>query len=419
MRVAKGSLLLALLLGSACAGKPEPPKSTPPPAPAPAPQAEATAKPTPLPQAQPLRIAFETPPEFVAPPLGKLRRGINLGNGFDAPSIGAWGVVLSEQHFEQAARAGLDHVRLPVRFSAYAKAEPPFTLDEEFLKKVDWAIEQALSRKLGIIVDLHHYEALMDNPDAHRERTLAIWEQVAQRYASQPSDVLFELVNEPCKKLDVAKNNELSRALIATIRRSNPTRTLIVDSYFWAAADKLASLDLPADPNVAVSFHMYQPILFTHQGAEWMDPEFQSRGIVFPGPGPVPAVPVAAAERTPWVRDWLTAYDTQPASTNPSGVQAVAREFDFATRFAKQSGRAVYLGEFGAVDLADATSRENYIRLVRREAERRGFAWAVWDDGGRNQAMDVRTGTWKETVARALFTDQPGEPLPDLGGSGR
>src|SRR5688572_31063786 len=60
-------------------------------------------------------IAFATPPEFVAPALGTLRRGINLGNGLDAPSIGAWGVVLEERHFELAARAGFDHVRLPVR----------------------------------------------------------------------------------------------------------------------------------------------------------------------------------------------------------------------------------------------------------------------------------------------------------------
>src|SRR5688572_31609948 len=101
-------------------------------------------------------IAFATPPEFVAPALGTLRRGINLGNGLDAPSIGAWGVVLEQAHFELAARAGLDHVRLPVRFSAHAGATAPFTLEEEFLAKVDWAIEQALSRKLSIIVDLHH-----------------------------------------------------------------------------------------------------------------------------------------------------------------------------------------------------------------------------------------------------------------------
>lgn len=403
-------LLAAFLMPAGCAQKSEPPPAAPQAAPA-------AAETTPLapPAAQPLTIAFTDPPEFVAPPLGQLRRGINLGNGFDAPSIGAWGVVLEERHFELAARAGFDHVRLPVRFSAYAEKQAPYRLDEAFLAKVDWAIAEALERNLAIIVDLHHYEELMDDPDAHEPRAVAIWQQLAERYAKQPDSVLFELVNEPCKKLDPAKNNRLARALVAAIRPSNPKRTLIVDSYFWAAPNQLTNLDLPDDPNIAVSFHMYQPILFTHQAADWMDPEFRTRGIVFPGPPNVPAVPVPAAEQTPWVRDWLRAYNQNPAETNPSSPAAVALEFEFATRYAKKTGRAVYLGEFGAIDYADAVSRENYLRLVRLEAERRGFAWAVWDDGGRNQAMNVKTGAWKGTVARALFTDQPGAPMPDLG----
>lgn len=415
MRATLASLLVAFLLPAGCAPKPDRAKAAPPAVPSATDGPAAPAGAATAPSASPMSVAFATPPEFVAPALGTLRRGINLGNGLDAPSIGAWGVVLEERHFELAAKAGFDHVRLPVRFSAYAGAQAPFTLDEAFLAKVDWAIDQALAHDLSIIVDLHHYVELMDDPDAHHARAVAIWQQVAERYAKRPPSVLFELVNEPCKKLDPTKNNQLARDLITAIRRTNPTRTLIVDSYFWAAADQLSRLDLPADPNIAVSFHMYQPILFTHQGADWMDPEFRTRGIVFPGPPTIPAVPTPAAEKTQWVRDWITAYNRHPAETNPSSVAAVAREFDFATRFAKSSGRAVYLGEFGAIDYADAVSRENYLRLVRREAERRGFAWAVWDDGGRNQAMNVRSGAWKSAVVRALFTDQPGEPMPDLG----
>lgn len=367
------------------------------------------------PQGEPQTISFASEPEFVAKPIGKLRRGINLGNGFDAPSIGAWGVVVVEKHFEMAAAAGLDHVRLPVRFSAHAAKKAPFTIDAGFFTKIDWAIDQALSRNLSIIVDLHHYEELMEQPDEEAERLVALWDQLARRYASRPPEVLFELVNEPCKKLDPQKNNQLARRLIATIRKTNPKRSIIVDSYFWAAANQLSHLDLPDDPNVAASFHMYQPILFTHQGAHWMDPEYQTRGIVFPGPGPVPVQPVPAAASTPWVRDWLGAYNEQPAESNPNSPSAVATEFDFATRYAQKTGRAVYMGEFGAIDFADAVSRENYLRLVRREAERRGFAWAYWDDGGSNQAMKVNAGTWRGEIARALFTDQPGQPVPNLG----
>src|SRR5688572_7866012 len=55
-------------------------------------------------------------------PLPGFKRGLNLGNGLDAPQEGAWGTTLSEKHFEMAASAGFDHVRLPVRFTTVERS---------------------------------------------------------------------------------------------------------------------------------------------------------------------------------------------------------------------------------------------------------------------------------------------------------
>jgi hypothetical protein len=38
---------------------------------------------------------------------------------------------------------------------------------------VDWAVDQALSNGLSIILDLHHYDELHAHPDGHAERFLA------------------------------------------------------------------------------------------------------------------------------------------------------------------------------------------------------------------------------------------------------
>lgn len=358
--------------------------------------------------ADPLRIEFTDAPSVVAKPIGRLKRGINLGNGLDAPREGEWGVVLSEAHFDMAKAAGLDHVRLPVRFSAHASLTSPFAIDADFFERVDWAIEQALSRELSIIVDLHHYEELMTDPDAHTERLLGLWSQIAERYKDRPDSVLFELLNEPCQNLHPEKYNQLLARLIPLVRETNPTRTILVDSFFWASVSYLKDLKLPEDPEIAASFHMYHPILFTHQGASWMGPEYQTTGVLFPGPsGTLDLAP--GSQSTPWVRDWLRYHQTQPAERNPSSPRSVAEEFDRATRYVEATGRRVYLGEFGAIDVADPVSRENYLRLIRLEAERRGFAWALWDDGGRNRAMNVQSGTWVPAVSRALFQDQPEE----------
>ncbi len=333
-------------------------------------------------------------------------RGINLGNCYEAPHEGAWGTVMSEKHFEMAAAGGFDHVRLPVRFSAAerAAAEPPYTVAEEFFRKVDWAIDQALSRKLSIIVDFHHYEEMHKDPAAHKERFYAIWRQIAARYAGRPSEVAFEILNEPNGALTPPIVNEITAEALRIIREKNPTRLVFANSYFWGASDYLRQLVLPSDdPNVVADFHMYQPILFTHQGAPWMDPWYQTRGIVFPGPPPDPVEPAPSCQGQGWVAQWFADYNRLPLDRNPGGPMTVFTHFDNASSWVKETGKRVYLGEFGAISFADQQSRENYLWLVRTEAERRGIGWAYWDDGGNFKVMDTRTGSWNEGLRRALL----------------
>ena len=141
--------------------------------------------PAPLPPDAPVAIhrvsEIEPPPIAIeSDPLPGFMRGINLGNALDATQEGAWGVTLQEKHFEMAKAAGLDHIRLPVRFNAHAKNEAPYTIEDSFFKRVDWAIDQATSRGLSIIIDLHHYEELMKKPAQHADRLVGIWKQVAE-----------------------------------------------------------------------------------------------------------------------------------------------------------------------------------------------------------------------------------------------
>src|SRR5438094_3837977 len=86
-----------------------------------------------------------------------LGRGINLGNALEAPKEGDWGVTLKAEYFKAIKEAGFQTVRLPVKWSAHAKAEAPYTIDAKFAERVDWAVDQALANKLNIVVNVHHY----------------------------------------------------------------------------------------------------------------------------------------------------------------------------------------------------------------------------------------------------------------------
>jgi len=349
-------------------------------------------------------VLVPPPVEVMNPVIPGFTRGVNLGNGFDAPTLGEWGVVPVEEHFKYAAQAGLDHMRLPVRFSAHAMKEAPYTIDEAFFSKIDWALDMAEKYKLSILLDLHHYEEIMKDPQSHRERFLALWKQIAERYRDRPATVAFELMNEPCDQIVPDILNPLMKETFALVRQSNPTRLIFIDSFFWASTEWLDRVDTSfLDDHSVVTFHMYQPILFTHQNAPWMGPEYANGSIIFPGPPKTPVEIKGAAFETDWVAAWLHLYNTLPAAENPSGPKTVYDEFDRATAFVKKTGVRTYLGEFGAVDFADEESRYNFISLVRKESERRGIGWCYWDDGGSNRGMNVATGEWVDVIRRALF----------------
>jgi endoglucanase len=342
-------------------------------------------------------------PTAVSEPVPGFMRGINLGNALEAPREGAWGVTLSPEYFEMAKAKGLDHVRLPVRFSAHAPSTPPYKIDEAIFKRVDWAIEQAAKNGLSVIIDLHHYQELMKKPAENADELVSLWQQIAERFKARPASVAFELINEPNGELKSEFLNPITKRALAAVRASNPTRIVFVNSYFWAAADRLKELELPEDLNLVPSFHMYQPILFTHQRMGWMGPEYQTPGIVFPGPPATPVTPVEAAQKTDWANAWLTGYNTQPITENPNGPKAVFDYFKIVEDYITATHRRVYMGEFGVANSADPTSRENWLRLVRQEAERRHIGWAVWDDGAGFRAMNVKRGDWIAPVEAGLF----------------
>src|SRR5512142_2465840 len=72
-----------------------------------------------------------------------LGRGVNLGNALEAPTEGDWGVVLQDEYFDLVKQAGFASIRLPVRWSAHAQTEKPYTIDPVFMKRVDWAVANA------------------------------------------------------------------------------------------------------------------------------------------------------------------------------------------------------------------------------------------------------------------------------------
>jgi aryl-phospho-beta-D-glucosidase BglC (GH1 family) len=307
-------------------------------------------------------------------------RGMNLGNALEAPKEGEWGITLTENDFQQIKAAGFDCVRIPIRWSAHARREAPYTIDPEFFGRVDWAVDQALRRGLKTIVNIHHYEEVMQEPDGHRERFLGLWRQIADHYKDRRQDLVFELLNEPIGRLTAEKWNRLVAEAIAVIRRTNRSRQIVVGPVGANSIKDLAGLELPEDDrDLVVTVHYYSPFRFTHQGASW-----------------------AGAESQSWLGTrWMGTKAEQ---------SAVRRDFNEAIKWGVEHGRPVFLGEFGAYERADLESRARWTRFIVEEAARRKMGWAYWEFRSGFGAYDAQREEWIEPLKRALLAPSPLPP---------
>ena len=202
-----------------------------------------------------------------------LKQGVNLAGDFEVEPRGDWGTKIEAGFFDLAAE-DFDHIRLPIRWSAHTGPAPDFIIDEPFFVEVDWVLDQAERVGLTVVIDVHHFEELDNDPNANRAELIAIWRQIATRYAEQPATVVFELLNEPQGAFNENPDlwNEISAETLAAIRETNPTRLVIIGPVDLNHPSALPALRLPDDPNLMATIHVYDPSEFTHQGAVWADP---------------------------------------------------------------------------------------------------------------------------------------------------
>ena len=275
-------------------------------------------------------------------PASQLIRGINLGNMLEAPREGAWGVSIQEDYFPIIKQAGFTRIRVPIRWAAHVSPAPDYTIDPAFFSRVDWVVAQAEKNDLQAILDYHNDDALMKDPDANSIRFIAIWKQIAAHYQTAPASIYFELLNEPNGNLDAPHWNDLLAKTLAVVRATNPTRTVVVGPVKWNGFSALPDLVLPDnDRNLLVTVHFYDPMSFTHQGANWI------KG------------------KDGWTADkwlgnkWLATDEDK---------QAVTQKFDKVATWASANNRPIFLGEFGAYEKGDMDSRARWTAFVARTA---------------------------------------------------
>ncbi|MCH7228367.1 glycoside hydrolase family 5 protein [Haloferula sp. A504] len=340
---------------------------------------------------EPKRLAADTPAHRAC---AKLKRGVNLGNGWEAEP-GTWGLKYTVEDIDRIADAGFDHIRVPVAWHFHFEKG---AIGQGLLAELEPVLHRAIERGLFVLLDWHHFEALCEKPELHRREFVDGWKRIAVHFSDWPPQLFFELLNEPNGALDGDVLNEIHAEALAGIRESNPKRIVVANPGGWSVVGSLGRMRLPdEDERVIVSVHCYDPFEFTHQGAGWVGLE-PLKGVVFPGPPAKPlAMPPGLKDRHGFPQ-WLEDYNTMPSEANPCSAREVERLMAVAAAWSGHFGRPVHLGEFGAFQTGELGSRKRYARAVRKAAEKHGIPWCWWE-------WKAGFGCWDAEQGRSVLID--------------
>jgi endoglucanase len=300
----------------------------------------------------------------------RLGRGVNI-LGYDPIWKDRRQARFQEKYFRLIKEAGFDNVRINLNPFRDGKLGPDHKLSPAWFSTLDWAMKHALAQRLMVILDVHEYHALGEDPAGNRQRFLAVWRQIAAHCKDAPGEVLFEILNEPNGKLTAELWNPLLREALAIIRQTNRRRTVVVGPASWNSIAALPNLQLPPDDhNIIVTVHYYNPFPFTHQGAAWAGLKDKT-GV-----------------------SWIGTAKEQ---------DAIRGDFEKAHAWAARHGRPILLGEFGAYDQGDMQSRARWTSFVARQAEKLGWSWAYWQFDSDFIVYDVKRDAWIQPILRALL----------------
>jgi aryl-phospho-beta-D-glucosidase BglC (GH1 family) len=315
-----------------------------------------------------------------------LKRGINLSHWFSQNPRD-----YSAQHTDKdtdagdialIARLGFDNVRLSIDAAPLEKGPlGPDGLNDEFVGRLDRALDTILADGLAVQVDLHpedSYKMPLRTSDDAVERLVMLWRKLAAHYASRdPERVFFEIMNEP-EVNDPYRWAGIQARVAAAIRDVAPKHTIIAAGGGWSNLVDLLAQPPLADGNVIYNFHFYDPHEFTHQGAYW-DAQWWSymHGI------PYPATDGEMPEYLKQLSNPVDRYRLELYWLDHWDAHRIRLLMDEAAEWGKTNHVPLECNEFGVYRrVNDPASRNAWIHDVRTALEADGIGWAMWDYHG-------------------------------------
>jgi len=341
----------------------------------------------------------ETAMEFVS----HLKLGWNLGNtldswgnGYSSPTQAEtqWGNPVTTKAMVTAVKnAGFNTIRIPVTWGDKAN-NSSYTIDSAWMNRVQEVVDYAIDQDMYVILNMHHDNDIISNggyfyPDqAHLSNSLtfvsSIWTQIATRFEGYDSHLIFETLNEPrlvgntyewylnmndstcVQAVDCV--NQLNAAALSAIRATggnNAKRFVMMPGYAAAcSAETINGIVLPNDDHLIVSIHAYTPYDFA----------------------------LSLTGTSSW--------------NESSGTGDIIANFERVKSKFLNNGIPVIVGEFGALNKNNESTRAAWAKYYVSKADSYGIPCVWWDNNYFTAATGSNSGESFGLINRSSLSVQ-------------
>ena len=335
------------------------------------------------------------------------QKGINLGGWFSQcdHSEKRYDTFITESDFAVISSWGADHVRVPVDYELLEdKNACPI---ESGYVRIEKTIGWCRKNRLNMILDLHKTAGFSFDPNekeggfftnaAYQERFCRLWERIADRFGKDTDMLAFELLNEVTEQEYGETWNRIASECISRIRAIAPEVKILVGGYWHNSAASVKDISVPYDENIVYNFHCYEPLIFTHQGAYWM--ETMDRKFRIPVTASFGEMAKAAEKMLGGSLSGVESYPPETKLSSAYFEQFMAE----AVSVAEARNVPLYCGEYGVIDLASPEDALAWYRMINGAFRKYGIGRAAWSYREMDFGLsDARMDGVREELLRSI-----------------
>jgi len=314
------------------------------------------------------------------------QKGVNLGgwiSQFAEYDTNHFETFITRDDISYIASLGFDHVRVPVDYNVLETEDGKII--ESGFKYLENCLSWCREFNLHMLIDLHEcygysFDPLKKDMDRKKffydaelqSRFMNLWKEIAGRFKDYPDEVAFEPLNEVVLYEVAEAWNGIVKNYIQLIRSISPKSWIVIGGVNYNNVLSVPLLDPPYDDRIVYNFHCYDPQIFTHQGAYWMEQFPSDYRISYPQPT---AVYQQEHKKLFNNEDGPLFVDNIP-EMGPDYFDVI---FDAALKTAEKYDAPLYCGEYGVIDLADNHSKLRWLKDIHTAFARHSIGHALWN----------------------------------------